>query len=139
MQAQVSYQNVKLLPKDLGKGKVSCMDIHYNKCMYSALASYMDEACGCRTPWIIDSELPICTETDAINKTYWIQWTRSTNQYQDCPSPCKRMDIVLSGKNVYENGKDYNEMYLYFPMTATYTKELELYTGTQSPSCLLYH
>ncbi len=47
--------------------------------MYGALENHMMAAHGCVVPYIV-SEKPICTDSKAINDTFWIAWNRVTNQ-----------------------------------------------------------
>ncbi len=34
-----------------------------------------------------------------MNTTFWIAWNRVTNQRNDCPNPCKSLQISVGGKN----------------------------------------
>ena len=129
VQAQLSYQHLKLLSRDLGDGKKSCINTGFDECMYGRLLKLMKERAGCRTPWIVKSDVPICTEAEAVNETYWLQFDKITNQDRDCQLPCESIEIGLSGKNTYSISGNYSQVYLYFAPMVMNSEEHWLYTS----------
>ncbi len=58
----------------------------------------------------------ICSDPLSVNGTFWIAWTRITNQRRDCLVPCHSLMVSVSAKNTRDlQNKNYSEAYLYFP------------------------
>ncbi len=57
-QAQVSYEDVKMLPKSghgqrsSSKSGVTCADCVYDDCMYGTVADIMRRRHNCTAPWV---------------------------------------------------------------------------------------
>ncbi len=125
---------MKVLPKEVEGGEEglkTCVNQNYDKCMYKALETRMLNEAGCRVPFIVPQlkeKTPICEEPMAANTSYWIAWTRVTNQLDDCVVPCKSLVVDVGGKNTRDNNKTYGEAYFYYaPRIATNEEEV-LYT-----------
>ena len=78
-QIKTHHSNKSHNPRENEDGDLTCTDSVYDDCMYSALERHMIEDSGCVVPWI-RSEEKICTDADAVNRTFWIAWNRVTNQ-----------------------------------------------------------
>jgi len=139
VQTQVSWHDIRMMSKEKDDGSITCIETHYDKCMYGALTDHMHSQTqseeGCTVPWLLDENLEgtsnICTEPKNINITFWEAWNRVTNQKKDCPVPCDSLLVSLGAKNYKKKNiseQDYGLLYLYFAPRTMFSEELILYT-----------
>ena len=143
MESQLMVRDIKLLEKDLhqdkddtniNEGSKTCSTEIYDDCIYEMLARVMldNTADKCTVPYIRDDS-NICSNPSDINTTFWIAWTRVTNQQKDCNIPCHAAMVSLGAKN-YQNQtmdkQNYALLYLYYAPSVSQSTEHFLYTST---------
>ena len=97
----------------------------YDTCIYKMLTKVMVEESenDCTVPWVLDNSR-ICTKPDDINKTFWIAWSRITNQKRDCLKPCHTTLINVGAKNELTNEEnEYAQLYAYFSSNVVQSRE----------------
>ena len=125
---QLEYKNVHngIILYDSDR---KCSHESYDKCMYQTLTRNMVEETedSCTVPWVPKDPRyvsRICTKPEDVNKTFWIGWSRITNQKGDCLKPCHTTLINVGAKNEQKNKKnDYAQLYVYFSSSVVQSKE----------------
>ena len=129
LRSQLTYQEISMLPLN-----GQCTDDSYDGCMYGILRSAMEQATEdrCTVPWIVaDGNRKICTREEDVNTSYWIAWSRITNQESDCLPPCKSLIINVGARDNEVGGDDdddYGEAVFYFPQRVLKSEEKLFYT-----------
>ena len=133
-QTQVTYADHRMIPiKRAGSSREPCEDqIDYDRCMTSNLERLMTSEANCTVPWL-RSEQPVCTDPAAAKVAFGVWWRRSTNQRQDCRSPCHSLQAQMGALNteqldVSNSNSTYGLMFLYFPQKVRMSQEEFLYT-----------
>ena len=125
---QLEYKNVHngIILYDSDR---KCSHESYDKCMYQTLSRQMVGGTkdSCTVPWVPKDPRyvsRICNTPEDINKTFWIGWSRITNQKKDCLRPCHTTLINVGAKNELDNkNKSYAQLYLYFSSSIVQSKE----------------
>jgi hypothetical protein len=107
-----------------------CSYKSYDSCMYQALtkAMVLGTEDKCTVPWVPYSDRRyvsrICTKSNDINTTFWIAWSRITNQKGDCLKPCHTTLINVGTKNELNNEENgYAQLYAYFSSNVVQSRE----------------
>ena len=118
-QCQVTYEKVVMLSRRRPDGTTSCTHCRFDDCMYGAVTDQMIADVGCTVPWVPQNGR-VCTDPADVNASFWMHWSRITNQKRDCLRPCETLVGSVGAKNVERNKRGYAEFYLYFtPTTMT--------------------
>ena len=125
---QLEYKNVHngIILYDSDR---KCSHESYDKCMYQTLTRQMVRGTkdSCTVPWVPKDPRyvsRICTTPEDINKTFWIGWSRITNQKKDCLRPCHTTLINVGAKNELESkSKNSAQLYVYFSSSIVQSKE----------------
>ncbi len=62
-----------------GDSRLTCANVNYDSCMYSALERHMVRDFGCVVPFIRSNER-ICKDNDSSIGAFNVAWDRVTNQ-----------------------------------------------------------
>ena len=102
-----------------------CAHGSYDKCMYDTLIKSMKHETEdyCTVPWVPVSGY-ICTKPKDINTTFWIGWSRITNQKRDCLKPCHTTLINIGAKNERRNEEnEHAQLFAYFSSSVVQSRE----------------
>ena len=102
-----------------------CSFESYDSCIYQTLTQQMmlETEDHCTAPWV-PGKTRICTSPNDINKTFWIAWSRITNQKGDCLRPCHSTIINIGAKNEYQNeATNYATLLVYFSPNVVQSRE----------------
>ena len=126
---QLEYKNVHngIILYDSDR---KCSYEPYDKCMYQTLTRYMVEGTkdSCTVPWVPYTDpryvSRICTKSEDINNTFWIGWSRITNQKGDCLKPCHTTLINVGAKNELKNkDNEYAQLLVYYSASVVQSRE----------------
>jgi len=67
-----------------------------------------------------------------VNETFWLHYSKSTNQGNDCQVPCQSLMVTIGGRNTIkyeaEKSRNYSEVYIYYPPRVMLSQETDLYS-----------
>ena len=120
---------VTLIQRDLGNGKMSCSSTSHYDCLQSA-AKAVSEKIGCRTPWTMNFDLPVCdNQTVSLKESYKTYEEAILNENKLCPDMCRSLETSLFKVNTRSRSDGRALFGIYTPRTITITEEHYLYTS----------